>query len=268
MSRVFEFTQYKQYLRSSFETLAKTRKGVRSRFAEALKCRSGYVTQVLNGDAHLSLEQACFANEFLGHSEDEASFFLLLVTYARAGTQELRKAMKRQIDKAREHQLNMKNRFSVERQMSEQEQAVIYGSWHFLAILTLLTVPGYQVKERIAEKLTLPARKVSEALRFLEEAGFVTSKAGMYVPGVKRTHLPKDSPLITTHHLNWRLKGLQAIENPLDQNLHYSSVVSLSEADSAIVKNRMIQAIEEIAGVIGPSKEEKVYSLCMDFFEI
>jgi len=46
--------------------------------------------QVLNGDVNFNLEQALKISEFLDHSTDEKQYFLWMVEFKRAGTQDLK----------------------------------------------------------------------------------------------------------------------------------------------------------------------------------
>ncbi|MFH7483927.1 hypothetical protein, partial [Salmonella sp. 2019-SM259] len=78
MKSVFEFVDYKSYLTQRFGG-ARRRTGARSQAAKAIGCHSTFLSHVLQGKADLSLEQAEKLNDFLGHSEQEAHFFFLLL---------------------------------------------------------------------------------------------------------------------------------------------------------------------------------------------
>ena len=125
----------------------------------------------------------------------------------------------------------------------------------------MLSVPALRTKESICRQTGLPLKRVSEVLEFLERSSLITFKNGKYAPGAYRTHLGKDSPMITKHHVNWRVQSIQSIERQNEQDLHYSSVVSLSAKDMQVIKERIVQVLQDIAKVIEPSPEEKVCSL-------
>ena len=268
MRNLLEFVNYKPYLREAIEELGKSRKGVRSRFAEAISCRPGYVTQVLDGEADLSVDQGSLASAFLGHTEEEAEYFLLLVMRARAGTPVLRSHLDKQLGRHRSRYLNLKERLKVEQKIATADETVFYSNWQYLAILSLISIPGFQTKEAIAERLALPLKRASEILERLQSLGLVTQKGGRYQYGEARTHLPKESPMVAKHHLNWRLQAMQSIENQRDDDFHYSSVVTISESDRDAIKALLIKVIEDSAKIIAPSPEEKLCSFCIDFFEV
>ena len=268
MKQVFEYIEYKEYLKAYIKEASKVHRGAQSRLAEAIQCRPGYLSQVLGGDADFSLDQAGLASLYLGHSKDENRYFLNLVTFARAATSELKKQILRQLEEQRESFLNLKNRFQVQSSLTQENEARFYSSWHYLAILTLLSIPNFNAKDVIASRLSLKPDRVAQILAELLEMGVIVSENGNYRPGTLRTHLGKDSPLIRQHHGNWRLQALHSIERQNEADLHYSSVISLSARDLETVKLCLIRSLEEIAKVVAPSPEEKICSLCLDLFEI
>ncbi len=268
MRHLLEYTNYKTYLLDAIRELGKQKKGVRSRLAEGMSCRPGYVTQVLEGDADLSPDQAHLASLFLGHTDEETEYFLLLVLRSRAATPGLRHHLDKQIGHHRTQYLNLKERLKVDKKIATADETIFYSNWIYIAVLSIISIPGLETKEAIAERLHLPLKRASEVLEKLQSLGLITQKAGRYVYGEARTHLAKDSAMVAKHHLNWRLQGMQAIERQLDSDFHYSSVVTISEKDCDAVKSLLIELIEKAAGVISPSKEEKLCSLCIDFFEI
>ena len=83
---LFEFRDYKAYLRQALERRREHERGSQARLAESLRCQSAYLSMVLRGSADLSIEQADGVNVFLAHSAKESHFFLILVQRARAGT--------------------------------------------------------------------------------------------------------------------------------------------------------------------------------------
>ena len=75
---VFDFESYKTYLNGRVGG-PRQRRGIKSLMAKTHKCQPTYVSQVLNGSADFSSEQAEVLNRFFGHSREESVFFLLLI---------------------------------------------------------------------------------------------------------------------------------------------------------------------------------------------
>jgi uncharacterized protein (TIGR02147 family) len=263
-----EYSDYRVYLKDALAALGRKRKGVKSRLAEALACRPGYVTQVLTGAADLSPDQASLAGEFLGLTEEESDYFLLLVLSARAGTPTLRAQLNKQIRRHKDRYLNLKERMKVEQKIAPADETIFYSSWQYLAVLSLLSCPGKDTKESLAKHLNISPKRTAEILGQLQALGLVAVKGAKFTYGPSRTHLAKDSPMVSKHHINWRLQAMQAIERQSGSDFFYSSVITISEKDRDVVKALLISALEEAAKVIAPSPSEKLCSICMDFFEI
>ena len=69
---------YIEYLKAALTNDGK-RGGAKQALAKYLRCQSSFVSQVLTGRSHFSLEHAVAISDFLKHSDDEREFFLLLV---------------------------------------------------------------------------------------------------------------------------------------------------------------------------------------------
>lgn len=238
----------------------------------AIGCQTAYVAQVLRGAAQFSLEQGELINEFLGHTDDQGYYLLLLIQYQRAGITQLKERLRKQIQAAREERVLLKNRLGVQEFLSEADQAIYYSSWYYSAIHVLVSLSVIHTQEQIASRLGLSIKIVAEAIEFLTRCGLVEeSESGeKSVRRVGRTqiHLSAESPFISKHHINWRLQAMLSIECRRPKDLHYSSVVSLSESDAAKIRERLIEEIKSLKAIVRDSKEECVRSLCLDFFEI
>src|SRR6185437_4362530 len=89
LGSIFEFTDYKAYLRAWIAARPRAGHGEKSRIAEAASCHLAYVSQVLNASAHFSAEQLVALSDYLGQNEEERDYFLLLLSRARAGSRRL-----------------------------------------------------------------------------------------------------------------------------------------------------------------------------------
>jgi uncharacterized protein (TIGR02147 family) len=269
MIDLFEFEDYKSFLNEKLDDLDKGGRGSRARMSRFIGCQTAYTAQVLRGSAHLSLEQAEAINEFLGHTEDQGAYFLLLIQWQKAGTQKLRMRFRKQLDDLRKSRAVLKNRLEVPAHLTEHYQMTYYSSWIFGAIHALVSIPGFQDAEKIGERLGLEVRQVSEALDFLFQARVLEkTKKGEIKIGTGQIHLGTDSPLVRKHHLNWRLQAMMAIEKNLHEGLHYSSVVSISKKDRQLIHQKLIEYLKELKAIVRDSKEEELCSLSFDFFEL
>lgn len=265
---IFEFTDYKAYILARITCAPSKGRGLRRQIAGAMGCQVAYVSHVLAGDRHFSLEQAEAITRFFALREDESEYFLLLVQHNRSGTQHLRHALQQQLNRRREDYQQLKSRVRLKGRITGEDQAIYYSSWHYQAIRMLLTIPQYRTTPAIAKRLDLPIKRVSEVLSFLIAKGLAKETSKGYVTTESQIHLGGDSPLISKLHANWRIHALQSFDRRNPDDLHYSGAVTLSNRDFQIVREIMVKALLESLNVIKPSKEERICALAMDFYEI
>lgn len=265
---VFKYDDYKAYLVDLIEERSERQKGIRSRLARAAACQSAYVSQVLNGHNHFSLEQAEAIGSYLGLSEDELDFFLLLVQIARAGTPSLTKRLSAKKAKAREARLSLKNRLKETADVSASDTARYFTHWDIAAVHALISIPDYLTVPAIAGRLKLPVERVREILEFLESTGQVRRDGDRYEYGVARMHFGTDSPVLPLHHTNWRLQAIRSMNRDLSQDTHYTSVMTLSEKDVAEVKEKWVEFVLELHERNKKTDPEDLHSLTFDFFRV
>jgi uncharacterized protein (TIGR02147 family) len=265
---IYEYTDYKLYLEDLIHSKPKEGRGFKAKIAETIRCQTAYVSQVFNGGAHFSLEQADQINRFLGHRRDESSFFLLLVQHARAGTATLRELFHEQIQEQREKLLNPQRKNAKGGQLSPEDQVVYYSYWDYAAVHVLLSLPRFRTKEAIAECLRIPLMRATEILDFLLAAGLAVREGDEYRVGATSIHLDRESPMVARIHSNWRFRAIQAIDHNHKENLHYSSIMAISRTDVDRLKTMIREFIQTTKPVIRESQEEIVQCLIIDLFPV
>lgn len=265
---IFEYNDYKTYLEDKIHSMPSKGRGVKLKIAESLHCQNTYVSLVLKGESHFSLEQGMKLNTFFEHTGDEGKFFILLLHHARAGSAELKKYYQEELNEIIVKNSDLKKRTNVKNSLRDKDQDVYYSSWIYSAVHILVTIKEFQTAPQIAKRLNLPRTKALEVLNFLEDCGIVKKEGAQYVPGVTRIHLSKNSPHIQRHHTNWRMRAVNSIDLNGDSDLHFSNVVSIGEKDIVKVREIFIKAISDARSIIKDSPEEKLHSICIDFFEV
>jgi uncharacterized protein (TIGR02147 family) len=264
---IYDFADYKDYIR--FKVGEKTqRKGLKSALARHLNCQPGFISQVLNGNLHLNLEQATLLNDFFAHTKEESHFLMLLVQRQKAGSKDLEKYFLSQIEEIKNQRLNLTRRLGTSNSLSEVDRTVYYSSWHFAAIHIALTIPELRQPEALATHFRISLSKVHQVLEFLQTTGLVVSGKNGFSSESTLTRIGNDSRSISKHHTNWRLQAIESLDQEDVLDLHYSAVVSLSEKDVRAIKEKILEHIKENVSQIRDSKEEKLYCYTVDFFNL
>ena len=265
--KVFEFTDYKKFVQKKLEDSPKKGHGQYSRVAKHLGIHTSMVSQVFNGDKHLTFDQACEIGGFFGFSDLESDYFIALVQLDRAGTPEAKRKCQREISRLKNQAASLNERLSHDVKMTEADNALFYSHWFYTAAKLICSVPGYQSPELIAEKLGVPLVQINRALEFLLASGLCKEENGKIKPGPANTHLGADSPLVGRHHQNWRVKGFEKMGTLKPSELFLTMPATLAEKDVHLLRQKIVEFIDEFGQVIDDSKGEVMYCLNIDWFD-
>ena len=264
---VLASVDYKVYLNHRLDNDHKGR-GARSSLARAIGCQSAYLSSVLRGAGHLTPEQGEAINQYFSHSDDESEYFLLLLQWQRSGTELLKKRLMRRMIEIKQRRFNLKNRLNAKNVLDSEKQSIYFSEWYYAAVHALLTIPKYRTRSAVAQYLKLEPALVNRAIGFLIECGLVLEKWGVLEIGSARMHLGSESPMITKHHLNWRLQAMQSLSTRSEDDVHYSSVVTFSAKDADRIKEGIVQIIKDTKSIVRDSKEEMLGCFAIDFFKL
>ena len=264
---VYDFSDYKSFLRSRVGP-SNSRRGVKIAISKALKCQPTYVSQVINGGSHFSLEQGEVLSGFFGFTTDEKHYFLLLIQFARAGTKALEQYFKLQLDELRNRRLILTKRLGSGTLIQKEEQFVYYSTWQYAAIHMALTIPSLNTAKKIAEHYGISLKRTAEVLEFLCKSGLAKREGTFFQVGISQIRLGNDSPNILKHHTNWRMRAVESLDRESLKDLHYSAVVTLSQKDVVKIKDKLLETISELLKDIRSSKEEESCALTLDFFNL
>ena len=177
MASIFEFTDYRLFIREHFASLPKAGYGQARKLAGALNIHSTLVSQVLQGIKSFTLEQAAEASRFLSLTEMETDYFLILVQMDRAGSPYLKRQLSRQIESLQKRSKELSNRLTATAKLSEEQRAVFYSSWTYAAVRQLTAIEGFQTIDSIGSRLGLSRKALHEIVDFLVASGLCKKRS-------------------------------------------------------------------------------------------
>lgn len=242
------------------------RSGVKSRLAQRLGCQPAYISQVLTGVSHFSLEQGYDFCDFFNLSDEEKYFFLLLLQKARAGHASLKRFFENQIQEHLKKRKDMIHRLGEAKTLALEDQEKYYSSWVYAALHMAVTVPSMQSREALLRAFRINPEKLNQALQFLIGCGLVVQHGEIFRVGSQFLRIGNQSHHLVRHHSNWRLRAMQSLESEKENEMHYSGVFSLSEKDAQKIKDNLMEFLKANLRIVDDSKEECVFALCVDFF--
>lgn len=263
---IFNYRNYKQFLREIIEYAPNNGRGLRRKFADAAGCQLPYVSHVLNGDYHFNSEQIDGIAGLLKLRQVEHEYLLLLVQHQRAGTASLKKFYKKLVEDMVSKNKTIKSKIAPKDSLSSFDQAKYYSDWTFAAIHMLTTIPDFRTHAQIANKLNLSINKVESVTETLISYGILKYENNKLTPQKIDLHLEEKSDYIHQHHSNWRIKALQSLSEDQDDDLHYSLAFTIHPDDLPKVKEALGAAIKECASIIRPSEAKELAVICIDLF--
>lgn len=265
---IFDFVDYKKFLAAIFKHNSNIR-GLYKLMANASNCQPSYLSQVMRKGSKIQLtpDQAMGVSQFLLLAPKERDFFLLLVDYERASSQDLKKLLLSKIKSIQKNSLDIGN--ILERPKLEDQEALVkfYSSWIYSYIHILTSIPEFQSTDSISKKINLPIETTLRLLSDLENMQLVTRDNAAWKHSGKQLHIDAKSTLVGNHHNNWRQQALldAQLNNSLE-TVHFSGVYSISKSDYSKIKSQLLECLKNINDSALSSGTEEVIVFCCDLF--
>ena len=245
-----------------------TNRGQMTKAAEALNCQRSYLSRVISDELQLTPDHAFNLSKFWNLNSDERDYFLNLVDFERAGDPEFRAFVKSKI-------VALKNKYESVQERTERtafsldaHQATYFSTWIWSAIHFLTSIPKYQSPDAIADRLGLRADSLTPYLVALEAQGFIEQKRNKWIYKSGEFHAPKDSPLVSFLHQNWRSRAVLDAQLFSKDSVHFTQVQTLSLDDFEKVKDLLLNFIADSSRIAGPSRPEECIAVTCDLFKI
>jgi uncharacterized protein (TIGR02147 family) len=239
-SAIFKYQDYRKFLE-----ICLSQRGAKKEFSEYIGCQTTFLSNVISGYANLSLEHAIRGCESLQLTPSESHFFMLTVQFEKAGTPTLKNYYLKQIKEIQSSQSEIKNHISAHETIPVEDQMKFYQSWMYVAVHILCAIPEYQSRRNLCAYLNLSPKNLNPIIDFMVQQGLIHEEGGRLIQGQKRVHLSKNSPFLTNHHLNWRVKATQSLDYDRENDLHYTMVMSLSKRDVERMKEIILESISK-----------------------
>jgi uncharacterized protein (TIGR02147 family) len=262
---LFKYNDYRDLVSETLK--ARFGHGARAKLATALQTHPGYISQVLSkSKIHFSAENLMKVSSFLGLSNPEEEFLMALLQLERSGSVELEQFWRQRVEVLRRQFQKVEKQVTASRELSDAAKAIYYSHWSYSAVHMVVSIDAFSSPQEIAHRLRVSGELATKVLAFLTENGLVSTRAGRYEIGKTRIHLKADSPLVRTHHHNFRTKALVALEDDSEFNLNYSAVLTLSKKDAIKIRSMLLEFLKEAEVILGPSENEDIVGLNLDLF--
>jgi uncharacterized protein (TIGR02147 family) len=265
---IYQFDDYRDYLKEFIHNSPQKGYGKLAEMAESCNMNPATITLVLKKDRDFTIDQGFDIGSFLGLNSFEMEYFLTSINLQRAGKVTVRSFLKRKLNDLKKSASDLQKRMGESKDLDENAKAQFYSHWIYSATRLATSIEDYQSIDEISKRLKIPRATIRTILDFLFTHGLVKIENEKYKMAIQSTHLSANSPLVIRHHQNWRLKAFGKMENIEADELFFTSPVSIAKKDIPLVREKLVQALDEVFKVIDPSKEEELACLNIDWFKI
>ncbi|MEO0335733.1 MAG: TIGR02147 family protein, partial [Pseudomonadota bacterium] len=265
MNFVFEFDDYKSLLARLGKDKSILGKGPLRRIAEKLNVNSTFVSQVINGDKHLSVDHGYSLCGLLGLNSLQTDYVVTLIQKDRCGSIQTKRYFQKKLRELKSEAQKISNYVSEHTQLNPVEQSVFYSDKVYSSARLLTGIEKYEDLEALRQRLNLSKKELTEVVEFLVSAGLCRKTGKRIHPTQQNTHIDKGSKFYKHHHRNWRINALEKdLKNP--ESLHFTSPLTLARDDIKQVQAELRQAISNVAAVVNESDPDDLFCLNIDFF--
>ena len=262
---IYDYKDYRAFIRDSVRARANRGRGYLSKIASYLRITSAQISHIMNGVRELTPEQSLKVAEFFGLNSTETEYFVELVALARAGDKELKDFTKHRLKRLAQAGLQLKHQVPAHRELSDSEKARFYSSWLYSAILLSTSIKPLEVEE-VALQFNISRVRAASSLNFLLDLGLCVRKPEGVVMGPQTTFIPKSSPFVFRHHSNWRAIGALKSEHTSEDDIFFTSPVTMSKKDYAAFRSRLFELIQQFSKTVKESESEILACFNLDYF--
>lgn len=264
---VFTFDDYKDFLREKIKE-SEMKWGLVSRLAKSAGCQRSYLSRVLNSEIHLMPDHLLGLCRHWNLSDKETEYILNVLESERAPSLALKNFYLAKLKALKDEHESLQKKVNRPKTIVGERESTYYSSWVYSAVHILVSIPQFQTVKAIAEKLQIHHGVVVETLNHLKDMGLVQSSGGFWTFSASEIHVPKNSPFVSLHHHNWRNRAVLDAQMKNSEGLHFTVVQSIDKKAWGKIKNQILSMIEDASKTAGPSREELLVCLTLDFFEV
>lgn len=265
---VYQFTNYREYLKAYFEERKKHDPKFSHRYLSRRLGLSSpnFIMMVMQGKRNLTRSLAFKISQEFNHDENEAEYFESIVGFAQAKTN-------KEKDRYFQKIISMRRNCNVEK--IEEHQYEYYSHWYNLAIRELVTYREFKDDFKWLAKKLFPPITLSQAKRSVElllKLGLIKKKGTSYV---------RSSPLISTgpevtslaivnfHRTMAEMAAASLDTVPRDERDITACTVNISEKGVAEIKKTIAECRKKVLSIAEADiPADRVYQINFQVFPI
>jgi len=236
------------------------------KLAHACGIQKTYLSRILNGPTHFTADQCFQACDFLGLNEAETEFMILLHAIETTHVPKRRRILEQELKELRRKTLRSESVLSSQTDFSESFGWEYFGNANLQLVYLFLTVPRFRNQpKQIAQFIGLNELELQQILIKLQSLGILKTVGGKYHVEQFSRHLSKDSPYINLYRLTNRLKVVNRLQTPPNQDDYFFSAMFSADAETvAKIHRALLEVVAKTQKAVADAQETDVYQLNLD----
>ncbi len=248
----------------------RVKRGELSKLAEHMACHVSYLSQVLKGERHCSLEQGLRFCQWKNLSEIQTQFFMAQLSYERAGTQSLKLYYKNAKDEIKRKATRIKEQ--VETKMLDGD-SIFFSSLRLQLIHAMTQLEKVNTLQEFSNFSGWDEGQISESLQTLKSLGLVKeAKPGSWQATHNFLHIDRSQTGYSQFHQNWRNYSLTQFllnsSRETGSDFNMSSLVITDPEVASFISRALTTLIKDISPAVRDSQSQQVYYLGIDFTQV
>jgi uncharacterized protein (TIGR02147 family) len=266
MELLYQAKHYRDFVAAQLE---KRGRGARTWLAETMGVQASFLWSVLSGKQDFTPEQLLTFAEVFQLNAFETEALLIMLNRDRAASVRVKGYYQKQLDRLLSSKSDAEKRVRATAELGNEYLVEYCSDWLNLAVTLAVHNKKLRTSKSLAERFQVELSRMNEVLALIEKTGLVQFDGTEYVPTQNRFHIGKNQAALKLHHHNWRQKALLAIDQRADdQEIHYSSLMSIDASTFDQIRNLLLRSIERMEPGIKKAKNEELVVFALDLFRI
>ena len=267
---IFAESNYRQILREVVEE----RKSIDGKFnfqsiGEVTRIPKSYISKVTTEKAHFNCDQLCAVCEYLGFTETQLRYMMLLLELERCAQKKWKDILTRDLNIIRDKAMDSTEHIKAKAdQVGEQSLRDYYIDPMNQIVHICLSIPRYQREpQRLAADLRLSPAELRMVIERLEALNIIENVNGKIKTVVKSIHLPKLSPVYKPWRNQLKLLCLDRLNRDARTD-DYSFSVTFSATSRARdkIKSEFLDLLKKVEDTVQTSDQVETYQMSFDLF--
>lgn len=237
--------------------------------AATARISKAYLSQVLKGKAHLNQDQLFVVCDYLGLSQEERRYLVLLLEHGRSGNKNRREELAKRLKRIRAEKLETHHHLKVPViEPGQEDFSDFYLNPVNILVHIALTIPKFiKNPTKICEVYELSQEQLSDALRVLMRLGILSKDKESYRLNQTKFHLPSTSPIYKAWRNQMKLHALMGLQRAKKEDTYSLNVTfSASKKTKEQIQKKILALVNESEELVSSSPKEEIYQLSIDLF--